>query len=353
VARLARRAITVVAVSVGLLIPATAHAESQPTPASPADVEIPYLGDAAIEPAPPWQIADCAPALAVGPLVTSCDPLRITVAAPEYDPDAGVTVIRVPLTNGVVSTTVGYRVRLAAPEAPTARPAELARPVAAGTLLRLPIPELALECVVCGEGGALEAVEVEPASAGSVWATPTHLVFRAASGYTGPAEVRYRFADDHGAWSPVANVNAAVYRPADTPLVTLDVAVAVAPDGTATVDLADLVAVIGDEDPLLVGCGATLHGRVACGETTATYAGPPGVADQFAVQFAAGGEQSTASVTLVPEGSETLRAGPVPLAPPAQEDGVPIALLPPVPVEHHETAGLFAPLVATLDRAAR
>lgn len=332
-----------------------------PGPSSPADVEIPYLGDAAIEPSPPWQIADCAPAFAAGPLVTACDPSRISVAAPEYDPDAGITVIRVPLTNGVVSTTVGYRVRLAGPETPTARPAELARPVAAGSLLRVPISELGLECVVCGDGGRLEALEVEPAAAGSVWATPTHLVFRAASGYAGPAEVGFRFADDYGTWSAGAKLDAAVYRSAGSPLVTLDLVATTAADGTATIDLAALATSIapradgsGDEaapaDLVLVGCGAALHGRVACDAETATYAGVPGMADQVAVQFAAGGEQATASVTLVPEGSELAVPGPVALAPGEQRDGVPVIVTPRVPVEHHDTAGVFTPLITTLDR---
>jgi hypothetical protein len=355
VARLVRRASIAFAVLACLLVPsvaATAAAAESPAPqpASPADVEIPYLGDAAIEPSPPWQIADCAPAFAAGPIVTACDSSRISVAAPEYDPDAGTIVIRVPLTNGIVSTTVGYRVRLAAPETPTARPAELARPVAAGSLLRLPISELGLECVVCGDGGRLEAVEVEPATAGSVWATPTHLVFRAAANYAGPAEVRFRFADDYGAWSAVATVDAAVYRSTGAPLVTLDLVATAGADGTATVDLGALATSVGGDDVILVGCGAAVHGRVACDADAATYTGIPGSVDQFAVQFAAGGEQATASVTLIPEGSELVTPGPAAIAPPEQDGGVAVLLTPRIPVEHHETAGVFTPMVATLDR---
>lgn len=368
-ARLARRASIAFAVLACLLSASAAHAAAAvespapaPGPSSPADVEIPYLGDAAIEPSPPWQIADCGPAFAAGPIVTACDPSRISVAAPEYDPEAGTTVIRVPLSNGVVSTTVGYRIRLAGPETPTARPAELARPVAAGSLLRVPVSELGLECAVCGDGGRLEALEVEPAIAGSVWATPTHLVFWAASGYTGPAEVGYRFADDYGSWSAGAKLDAAVYRSAGPPLVTLDLIATTAADGTAIVDLASLAASIptagGDgtdaeaasEELVLVGCGAALHGRVACDADTAAYAGPPGTTDQFAVQFAAGGEQATASVTLVPEGSELAEPGPASTAPGDQRDGVPVIVMPRAPVEHHDTAGVFTPLIATLDR---
>lgn len=365
-ARLVRRAATaalaVLALLTGaVLAPSAALAESAPQPPSPADVEIPYLGDASIEPAPPWRIADCAAVQAASPLVTGCDATRATLAAPEYDPDAGTVVIPVVLTNDAVSTTVGYRVRLVGPDTPTARPAAPAWPVAAGTLLRVPVSELGLECVVCGEGGRLEALGVEPAAAGSVWATATHLVFRSSAAYSGPAEIGFRFADDYGTWSAGATVHAAVYRAAE-PLVTMDLVAPVAADGTAIVELSELVTSIGGGDVVLVGCGAAMHGRVACDAELAAYSAQPGLVDQFSVQFAADGEQATASVTLVPEGFERAegaaaagtaqtRVAPAAPAPPAeQEDGVATWFVPPVPVDHHEASGIFSPLVATLDR---
>lgn len=364
-----------VVVLAGLTLPVTgagaaaasdaSRTEAVPQPPSPADVEIPYLGDASIEPAAPWRVVDCAAVAAASPLVTGCDAHKISLAAPQYDPEAGVVVIPVALTNDAVSTTVGYRVRLAGPETPSARPAEAPWPVAAGSLLRVPISELGVECAVCTAGGRLEALEVEPASAGSVWATPTHLVFRAATGYTGPAEVGFRFADDYGSWSADARVHAAVYRAVDAPLVTLDRIAAIAPDGTAAVDLAGLVSSIAGDDVVLVGCGAAIHGRAACEGGTASYTGPPGVVDQFSVQFAASGEQATASVTLVPEPVEPAQpaegateaddvprptSGLVALAPPDQTDGVTTWLDPPTPVEHHDSPGIFSPLISTLDR---
>lgn len=355
-ARGVRRAATAAfALLVALAVPSVvassaALAEPVPQPVSPADVEIPYLGDAAIEPAPPWRVADCAAVAAASPLVTGCDATRVTLAAPEYDPDAGVQVIQVALTNDAVSATVGYRVKLMGPDVPVARPAEAPWPVAAGSLFRVPISDLELECEVCGAGGQLEVLEVKPASAGSAWATSTHLVFRASAGYSGPAEIGFRFADDYGTWSAGAAVHAAVYPPAAGPLVTLDLVLPVAADGTASVGLSDLVASIADDEIVLVGCGAAMHGRVACDEDAAAYTGPAGVADQFSVRFAAGGEQATASVTLVPEGSER-PVGPAAIAPPAdQADGVTTWFVPPVPVDHHETSGIFSPLVATLDR---
>jgi hypothetical protein len=371
VARLVRRAATaafgVLALLAALIVPATmpALAEPVPQPASPADVEIPYLGESSIEPAPPWRVADCAAVTAASPLVTGCDPTRITLAAPEYDPGAGTVVLQVALTNDAVSTTVGYRVRLAGPEVPALHPDAAAWPLAAGSLLRLPISELGVECEVCAGGGRLEAIGVKPASAGSVWATPTHLVFRAATGYTGEAEIGVRFADDFGTWSPGGTVRAAVYQPIGDPLVTFDLIAPIAADGTATIDLSTLVASIGDDEVVLVGCGAAMHGRVACDGEAAAYTAVPGLADQFAVQFAAGGEQATGSVTLVPAGSEASTdaastegaarpglpaAGPVPIAPPDQTDGVVTAIVPSAPVDHHEASGIFRPLIATLDR---
>lgn len=354
-ARLVRRAATAVFVVLAALAVAStaapaALAEPAPQPPSPADVEIPYLGDAAIEPAPPWLIADCAAVAAASPLVTGCDATRVTLVAPEYDPDAEVQVIPVALTNGAVSTTVGYRVTLMGPDVPAVRPAEAPWPVAAGSLFRVPISDLGIECEVCAAGGRLEALEVKPTSAGAAWATPTHLVFRASAGYSGEAEIGYRFADDYGTWSAGAAVHAAVYPPSVDPLVTFDLVVPTAADGTASVELSTLVASIADEEVLLVGCGAAMHGRVACDEDVASYSGAPGVPDQFSVQFAAGGEQATASVTLVPEGSER-RTGPAAIAPPPdQADGVTTWFVPPVPVDHHDTSGIFSPLVATLDR---
>ncbi|WP_308797166.1 hypothetical protein [Agromyces silvae] len=356
-AGLVRRAATAAFAVLAMLAPlgaapSSAVAEAMPQPASPADVEIPYLGEASIEPAPPWRIADCAAVAAASPLVTGCDPTRITLAAPEYDPDADVVVIQVALTNDAVSTTVGYRVRLAGPEIPVVRPAAAVWPVAAGSLLRMPVSELGLECVVCAGGGRLEALGVDPAAAGSVWATPTHLVFRASAGYSGPAEIGFRFADDYGSWSAGATVHTAVYRSTVAPLVTIDLVAAATADGTAVVDLSDLVTSLAGDDVVLVGCGAAVHGRVSCDDEAASYSGPSGVVDQFSVQFAAGGEQATASVTLIPEDADGPRAvGPAATAPPSgQDEGIVTWFVPPVPAEHHEASGIFTPLIATLDR---
>lgn len=342
---------TLALLALGTPSPAALAAESVPPAVGPTEIEVPYLDATTIEPAPPWRIAECDGPRAASALVTACDEQRIELAAPAYDPEAGVTVIPVQLTNGAVSMTVSYRVRLAPPDAPGAHPSTAARPVASGSLLRVPISDLGLECTVCAEGGTLEALEVEPAAAGSAWATPTHLVFRASDGYTGPVELGFRYADDFGSWSADSAVPVSVYRAGEAPLVALDVFVPLADDGTATIDLSALVTSIAGDDVILVGCGGALHGLVSCG-MRAQYAGPAGAVDQFGFQVAAGGEQASGSVTLVPAGSELPADGLVPIAPLDLDESVHTPFTPPVPVEHDDSAGdgIFSPLVAILDR---
>ncbi|MRG61349.1 hypothetical protein GE115_15945 [Agromyces sp. CFH 90414] len=348
-----------------LLLAAAAPASGadQPAPepgsSSAAVIEIPYLEPATIEPAPPWRIADCAGPRAASPLVTACDETRIELAAPDFDPEAGETVLPVVLTDGTVSMTVGYRVSLAAPPAPEVAPSANVRPVASGSLLRVPFSDLGASCTRCGDGAGLVAVGVEPTAAGSVWATPTHLVFRAASSFDGAAEVGFRVVDEFGT-ATSGKLPVGVYR-AGVPLIALDVYAALDASGAAEIDLLALVTSIAGDDVVLVGCGATLHGAVACGaDGTARYAGP-GSIDQFGFQVAAGGEQAAGSVTLVPAGSELPGSGPVPAAPhppsDADDDGdddpVTTLFVPRAPTEQVATGGPFDAFIATLDRTGR
>jgi len=345
--------------SLALATPAGA-AGAAPAGAGSGDVAIPYLGSTTIDVAAPWRITDCGVPSQASPLVVGCDERSVSLAAPEYDPDASTVVVPVPLTDGRITTVAEYRVSLEPPETPNVDPGRTVRPTAAGTVLRLPISELGVECAVCDAGGRLRAVAVHPAQAGSLWATPTHLVFRAAEGYTGPAELVYRFADDYGAWSPEGVLQASVLRPRGAPLVTTDVVVAL-DEGGAALSLDRLAFVLGDDELVLVGCGTAIRGQLRCeADGTITYQGD-GAADQFAVQLAsAGGDQALASVTLVPAEATTgtdaeaatLRPGTAPIAKPEQgKQGVASAIVPRRPVEDHTGAsGLLAPLLATLDR---
>lgn len=347
-------ALAAAVLSLGPATTAVAADEPDAPIATSTDIAIPYLGTETIEPARPWQIADCDAVLAQGAPVVACEPGRIDLAAPQYDPEAGVRVLAVPLTDGAVSMLVQYRVTLAPPDAPVLRPVQAARPVASGSLLRVPIADLGISCTAC-TAGALEVLGVEPAAAGSAWATPTHVVFRAATGFTGPVEVVVRVVDDHGTESGDVSLYAGVYRPGADPLLGLDRFVALTAEGTAEVDLASLAVALGDDDLVIVGCGAAMHGQVACdADGVARYVGA-GQVDQFSVQVAAGGEQATASVTLVPGGTDLPTTGLVPASPPAGDAAeagrIRMAIVPPVPVDRDDAApGVFTPFVAALDR---
>ncbi|MGI9821851.1 hypothetical protein [Agromyces sp. Marseille-Q5079] len=326
-----------------------------PESANAAEIEVPYLETAEIQPSPPWRIADCAGPTAATPLVVACDAEHIQLSAPDFDPEAGVTVLPVELTDGTVSMTVAYRVSLGAPPAPEAAPSANVRPVASGSLLRIPFSDLGTTCTRCAGGAGLVAVGVEPASAGTAWATPTHLVFRASSTFTGPAEIGFGIVDEFGTTSE-GTIPVGVYR-ADVPLIALDVYAALDDDGDAEIDLASLVTSIAGDDVVFVGCGAALHGSVACdADGTARYAGS-GAVDQFGFQVAAGGEQASGSVTLVPADTDLNlpSSGPVPTAPTGAHGDEPVTtpFTPPAPSEHVAADGPFDAFIAVLDRTGR
>ena len=352
-----RRRLPAVAVAFATLFlafsPLPADAAEAPPDADPARVAIPYLGSAAIDIAAPWFITDCAAPLAASPLVVACEANSISLAAPEYDPDAGAVALRLSLSDGRISTTTVYQVVLEPPEVPTAMPSAELRPVPAGSLLRIPISEIGLECQVCNAtGGRLRAVDVQPESAGSLWATPTHLVFRAAADARGPVELVFRFADDFGSWSGDAKLAASVLPPADRPLATADVVVELA-EGAASVDLNELAFPLGGGELIVVGCGDPVRGQVRCAaDGTAEYHGDGGV-DQFSFQVATTeGGRGFGSVTVVPAASTEPAAGTAPIAPPKQsKNGVPVSVPPAVPVEDDGSGGgLLGPLLSIFDR---
>ncbi|WP_157428872.1 hypothetical protein [Agromyces salentinus] len=353
-----RSFLAAVPVALLLLATATAPAVAAEDPASAesqsaAEVEIPYLETAEIQPSPPWRIADCDVPRSATPLVVACDGERIVLSAPEYDPEAGVTVLPVTLTDGTVSMTVAYRVTAAPPPAPEVSPSATVRPVASASLLRIPFSDLGATCTRCGGGAGLIALGVEPASAGSAWATPTHLVFRASSTFTGPAELGFGVLDEFGAETK-GKLPVSVY-PADAPLIALDVFVPLDGSAGVEVDLASLVTSIAGDDVVLVGCGASMHGSVACdADGVARYVGS-GQADQFGFQVAAGGEQAAGSVTLVPADAGLPTTGPVPTAPTGADDDEAVTTLftPPAPIEDLATGGPFDAFIALLDRTSR
>ncbi|MGH3705736.1 MAG: Ig-like domain-containing protein [Agromyces sp.] len=354
-----RRALMGAAVlSLVLLLSTSVVTESQRADAadsgSLASVAVPYLGSTSIEPAPGWQITDCAAPLAATPLATACEPMKLTLTATAFDPEAAAVVVPVPQSNGATSVVFHYTVTLAPPEAPTVTPGRTGFPVAAGSTVLLPLSDLGIECVVCSDGGSVDVVGVEPRSAGTAAATGTHVVFRPSAAFTGDAGITLRFADDFGAWSASTEVEVPVYRPATMLVAT---SAYLANDGTEqAIDLGELV--FGPEagDIHFIGCGAALHGTVACRpDGTASYVPSDASVDQFSYHVASSnGEQATGSVTLVGPGASLPDSGLVPASARRDgDDGVASMIVPRVPSETEASgrAGIFSPLIETLDRA--
>lgn len=331
---------------------AAGHAQTAAEPAEepvsgPADIAIPYADTASIEPAPPWRIVDCAAVRGVSELVRSCDAETVVLGAADYDPDAGVTVLPVTLTTGARTMTVQYRVTLEAPPAPATRaPAE--RAVAAGALLRVPLTDFDIACTVCVDGGSSQIIAVDPEGAGTAWTTPTHAVFRAAREFRGSADIHVAIADDFGTTAKTG-FPAFVYPGRDDAALTaLDVRVPLDADGRAQIDLTALLSASGADEPVIVGCGASAHGAVACDAAgSAEYHGS-GQIDQFSFHVFAGGEQAWGSVTLVEAGEA---GGLVPMAS-SGPAAVPMAIVPPLPPEGGDSGGngMFQPFTALLDR---
>ncbi|MEV1131379.1 hypothetical protein [Agromyces sp. NPDC049794] len=334
---------------------AASASEPDPLPSSPTRIDVPYLGTATIEPAEGWQISDCTGPVASSPLVVGCDADRIELAATGFDPDADAVTIPVGLTNGRTDLALDYIVATAPPEAPTVTPTRAATPVAAGSVSLVPISDLGVECTVCAERGALEVVDMRPATAGSAIATSTHVVFRAAAGYAGEAEIVIRFVDDYGTASPESTLGIAVTRPGPAALIALDVFAPLDATGPTTVDLASLVFTNGDADAFFTGCGAPVHGGVVCGaDGVAVYTTSSEAAvDQFSFSVAsAAGEQSTGSVTLVRAGGDLPTEGVVPASGRIDGGAVAAAIVPALPAgpRGDERTGAFAALIGILDR---
>lgn len=341
-----------------LLAPSAAVAEEAPAgdgpaaPAGPAHVAVPYLGEAQVKPAEGWRITDCAPVLASGKVVTSCDAEQFTVAKPEYDPDFGTAVVSVPASNGRTSAVFDYFVELDPPASPTLAVGRYAYPVAAGATTLLPQSDLGIECEACAGGGSLEVVAVSPADAGSAGANGTHLVFRPSAGASGPVEIVLRFADRYGNASADATIVVPVYRPGESGLVATSV---YAPLESAPTSLELLpLAFSADGEPVrLIGCGRAVHGTVVCSpDGTAEFAPRGDGVDQFSYHVvSASGEQATGSVTFVPEGAELPTSGAVAASAVAGEP-VASAVVPRAPSEDASSgrSGSFVDLIATLDR---
>lgn len=327
-------------------------------------VEVPYRGEVELPPARGWSYADCEGTLAASPLVTACAEDGVTLAAPDYDPDLGTVRVPVTLQRGTTTLALDQLATLGPPPAPTVASGDVGVPVAAGSRLLLPVSDLGVECAACGEGARLEAVGVEPASAGRLTATPTHLVFAAAPGVTGEATLGVRVVDAVGTRGETAELTVTTVEPASR-LVALHVHAEATAEGVE-LELGDLVASSAG-DVAFLGCGAAVTGTVRCaGDGRATWTPAVGAStlpgrdgapdDQFSFHVTdASGDQVVGSVTLTgpPAESGVLDGSLVSPAGSARAAlGVGVAA-PPVASTQvgGETAGLFDPLRAVLDRA--
>ena len=349
----------------GLLPAAVAAAPGDGTGDEPTTgtVEVPYRGEVELPPARGWAYVDCEGTLAASPLVTACAEDGVTLAAPDYDPDLGTVRVPVTLQRGTTTLALDQLATLGAPPAPTLASRDVGVPLAAGSRLLLPVSDLGVECAACGEGARLEAVGVEPASAGRLTVTPTHVVFAAAPGVTGSATLGVRVVDAVGTRGETAELTVSTVEPASR-LVALHVHAEAAAEGVE-LELGDLVASTAG-DVAFLGCGAAVTGTVRCtGDGRATWTPAAGAPvpgrdgapdDQFSFRVTdASGDQVVGSVTLTgpPAESGVLDGS---LVSPAGADEAPLGVAvaaPPVASTQvgGEAAGLFDPLRAVLDRA--
>ncbi|WP_164863607.1 hypothetical protein [Agromyces sp. LHK192] len=345
-------AVVLVAV-IAAVLPSAASDAGAAEPVGPTAVEVPYGEQTTIEPVEGWQITDCGAVTVASPLVVECTPERIVLRAASYDPDAEPALLPVPMSNGRTSEVFPYTVTLGPPEPPSVHGGRIPTPVAAGSTVLIPFSDLGVECAVCSEGGAVDVVDLAPASAGTVGASATHLVLRPRSGYAGTMEVLVRWSDDFGGRSPESKLEFTVYRPLGA-LTATSVYVA---GGADPIDLSLLDLVFADDgvdDVSLISCGPAVHGSVVCApDGTARYSPAGASVDQFAYRVAsADGEQATGSVTIVGADAGLPTSGLVPAGTTGRE-AVASAVVPRVPVDDQGgRVGVFVPLIGTLDRLA-
>ena len=365
-----------------------AEADTAP-PADSALVAVPFRAEAEVAMADGWAVADCGNVAAPTDFAVACEPARLTITAPIYDPDRGTSLMPVLLANGPVTMAVTYRLTMAPPTPPSADELTYDYPAQVGDAVLLPLSDLGVRCDGCASTGpALEITGVSPSDAAVARVTPTHLVVQGAPQFVGDVTVSYRLRDGYGQSSETTSATIVFTRPApggDDGLVALAVAAPFATEGPTTVDLSALF--FAEGDVALLGCGPAVTGSVECAGGTATYQPLPPVAgrepsdvDQFSFHVTTpDGRQATGSVTLVRGGAaerlpagpiatrvldDTARAsGPAATAAAASGDGDATSdargfvqtLVPTLPADDEDApdapvTGLFSPLISVLDR---
>lgn len=183
----------------------------------PTELVVPYLGELETKLPREWRITSCSGLELPPPVRLDCSAEGLVLTTKRYEPGYGEVVLPVPVHNGASGYRMRFRVRLAPPAPPMAHPVQLGAPATAGTPMLLPYAALGLVCQGCAETPpTVQALGVEPAEAGALGASPSHLVFFPRTGWQGVAVLYYRAADPYGAWSeplavtvPVAPAGAA------------------------------------------------------------------------------------------------------------------------------------------------
>lgn len=192
-------------------------------------------------------------------------------------------------------------------------PRAVVRPVRAGAVSLIAVSDLHPACARCAGGIGFADVTLTPPEAGQTWANRFGLVVRAASTYVGDARLGVRLVDATGTGGESVTLRLAVVRSDPHSLAARSVIVILDAVHAGRLDLAAL-GYGATERPTVLDCGQTLHGTVRCtANGMARYRGS-GEPDQFTYRLMAGGEQATATVTLVPP-QVAVSGGPTPAAP--------------------------------------
>ena len=338
--------------------------EEEEQVANPLDVAIPYFGELETKFSDGWTLLNCADLTVPEPVVFTCTPESMSFATPSYDPDFGEVVLPAEMSNAGRVVTVHYTVTLALPAIPTAAELVVNMPISAGTPFSIAHAELGVICEGCRDRNArLEVLGVEPATAGTLLVTDTHLVFASAPGYRGEVALAYRVQDERDQWSEPIAITAYVSAPAADVLLPLHLRIPL-PDEQIELSTDQLVVVDDADTELdLLDCGAPVYGTVTCVDGVISYTPPVPLvnedgesvqiaADQFtATVYAESGDQVRATVTLVLDDDADAPGLVTGLLSTSAESLIPN----PVPVtEQNAPAGatpsLFAPIVGLLER---
>lgn len=346
---------------------ATAFADDEeeaPEAANPLDLAVPYYGELETKFSDGWTLTNCDELSVPDPIVFTCTPEAMTFSTDTFDEGFGEVVLAAQMANADRVVIVHYTVSLALPALPVAPELAINLPISAGTPFAIAHSGLGLACDGCREKNVhIEALTVEPATAGTLLVSDTHLVFASAPDYRGEVTLSYRAQDERDQWSEPIAITGFVSAPAREVLLGLHLQVALT-DEPREFLVGDLVVDEGDGALDLIACSNPVFGTVSCRDGVIRYTPAPvefdengdelegASADQFtATVFSQSGDQVRATVTLLrdqPADGPALVTG---LLSPAADSVIPSLV--PVPEDEAptgQTPSIFAPFVGVLER---